>query len=181
MKSLFPLAFLLTCSAGGVPSDGERQPQERRMVMAPSKCLLPYIPTVEEDAEKPLLYPEEMPEGSGEAALYERLKIADVIILVCYFETVYVPSKDPATGKCFPLWIKRTRGRVVQSLRGDIPVGSLFEVRDGDERTPPGIVYTMEAMVRGGGQGSDAPGTGGTALFLGQEKRDPPYGGGICV
>ena len=99
------------------------------------------VPLVGEGGS-PLWKEGEIQEDTGELMLSQRLQRTDELVLVCYFESKYVPQYNARNGKLTHLWEIYTKGRVVQSLRGNIPVGSIIEVMQYTDETPPGTSYT---------------------------------------
>ncbi len=96
-----------------------------------------HICPVAEDSGKPLLQPEDIKEDTPNFMTAQRLRTSDVILLICLYERIYCPelSKD---GKSFRSFWKIThRGRVVQSLRGNVPLGITFNYVERERCSPP--------------------------------------------
>ena len=130
-------------AATAAKAEKAQSPEDRIFPSAPWKKLDVVVPLVGEGGP-PLWKEGEIQEDTGELMLSQRLQRADELLLVCYFESKYVPLYNERNGKFTWHWDLHTKGRVVQSLRGDIPVGSIIEVIQATEETPPGTSYTRK-------------------------------------
>ena len=129
-------------SAATAAKEENAQSQEDRILPASQwKKLDVAVPLVGEGGP-PLWKEGEIQEDTGELMLSQRLQRTDELVLVCYFESKYVPQYNARNRKLTHLWEIYTKGRVVQSLRGNIPVGSIIEVMQYTDETPPGTSYT---------------------------------------
>lgn len=115
--------------------------EDRILPAAKWKKLDVAVPLVGEGGP-PLWKEGEIQEDTGELMLSQRLQRTDELVLACYFESKYVPLYNEKKGRRTLRWDLHTRGRVVQSLRGNIPVGSIIEVIQETDETPPGTSYT---------------------------------------
>lgn len=96
---------------------------------------------------------DEIAPESREAVLSEYLKRSDTVLFVCVYESQFTPI---AVGKGV-LWDKAYQCRIVQSLRGNIPVGSLLTLIKKAESIPEdGMVKTEgeKRFITSQGQGT---------------------------
>lgn len=78
---------------------------------------------------------------SQEDVLARHLKSSDTVLLVCVYESRYVPLPE---GKGH-LWDKAVQTRIVQTLRGTAPVGGILILHRKDESLPlSGLVRDEE-------------------------------------
>lgn len=88
-----------------------------------------------------LLKGKDIVQESQEDVLARHLKNSDTVLLVCVYESRYVPLPE---GKGH-LWDKASQTRIVQTLRGTAPVGGILILHRKDESLPPsGLVREEE-------------------------------------
>ncbi len=153
--------------------------EERILPAAKWKKLDVAVPLVGEGGP-PLWKEGEIQEDTGELMLSQRLQRTDELVMVCYFESKYVPQYNARNGKLTRLWEIYTKGRVVQSLRGNIPVGSIIEVMQYTDETPPGTSYTPKDFVANKVQEKTVS-EPGVLVYLLMERKDVKKEGGIYV
>lgn len=153
--------------------------EDRIFPSAPWKKLDVAVPLVGEGGP-PLWKEAEIQEDTGESMLSERLQRADELVLVCYFESKYVPQYNARNGKLTRLWEIYTKGRVVQSLRGNIPVGSIIEVMQYTDETPPGTSYIPKDFDANKVQEKTVS-EPGVLVYLLMERKDVKKEGGIYL
>lgn len=91
-----------------------------------------------------LLKPSQIEPESREAVLANYLKKTDTVLLVCIYEARFTPEP---IGKG-ALWDKASQCRVVQSLRGKVPVGALLRLHQKSEILPDFGIESMEGEER---------------------------------
>lgn len=153
--------------------------EERILPAAKWKKLDVAVPLVGEGGP-PLWKEGEIQEDTGELMLSQRLQRTDELVMVCYFESKYVPQYNARNGKLTRLWEIYTKGRVVQSLRGNIPVGSIIEVMQYTDETPPGTSYAPKDFVANKVQEKTVS-EPGVLVYLLMERKDVKKEGGIYV
>ena len=167
-------------SAATAAKEENAQSQEDRILPAAKwKKLDVAVPLVGEGGP-PLWKEGEIQGDTGELMLSQRLQRTDELVLACYFESKYVPLYNEKKGRRTLRWDLHTRGRVVQSLRGNIPVGSIIEVIQETDETPPGTSYTPKDFVANKIQEKTVS-EPGVLVYLLMEREEVKKEGGIYV
>ena len=91
-----------------------------------------------------LIQQSEIEPESREAVLASYLKKADTVLLVCAYEARYTPI--PRGGGL--VWDRACQCRVVKSLRGKVPMGSLLNLHRKAESLPDAGTVRTEGSVR---------------------------------
>jgi len=108
-----------------------------------------------ENCDGPLVDPDGIVKDTPEYMMRQHMKNSDTIILVCYFEKVFKPYyKEYRMGserikRYNGLFIMEKHGRVVQSLKGDIKIGSEFVLQEFYDELPPTASFTADDVRHG--------------------------------
>lgn len=127
----------------------------------PDLSSVPAINVIE-NCDRPLVDPQKIEDDSPENMMRQLMQRTDTIILVCYFERVFTPlyreyrnhnrkrhGGQKIVREYNGLFMMEKHGRVVQSLMGNIKVGSEFVLREVYDEIPPTATFSREDLMQG--------------------------------